>query len=236
MRCNQINPFKIFILAIPSSAMLFSTSLFSYQDKKTGYYLSGKLLSSELSLENMGTSLRPGIGSFIEGEDTDNFISGSFALGYQFKNSWRAEVEYTLKNESTFTSGSSAFPTSFNNHIVESQRVMVNLYKDLNISKEFSLFGTVGLGITNVNSSGWQGNPSRQYDSNEQNNLTYSLGAGISYTPIDSFSLDLGYRYIDMGKIESGFNNFANVRNSQDEQMRGDLISSEVFLGARIKF
>ncbi len=30
--------------------------------------------------------------------------------------------------------------------------------------------------------------------------------------PVERLYVDLGYRYIDMGKIESGYNNFTNAR------------------------
>ncbi|VTR52417.1 Opacity protein and related surface antigens [Serratia fonticola] len=107
---------------------------------------------------------------------------------------------------------------------------MLNAYRDYALGYDFSVYGTVGLGIAKVKSDGWQGNTSRQYAASTQNNLAYSIGAGISYAAMERLNLDLGYRYVDMGKIESGYNNFTNARGLKDEQMKARLVSSGVCL------
>lgn len=169
-------------------------------------------------------------------EDKDHFYNGSLAAGYQYGNGWRTEGEYTFKKKSEYTSGSTAFPTSLNHHKTDSQRLMLNAYRDYEIYQGISLYGTVGLGIAKVKSSGWQGNASRQYASNTDTNLAYSVGAGVSYEPIEKLNFDLGYRYIDLGKVESGMNNFDNARHLQDEQMKAHLKSQELVLGVRYLF
>ena len=87
-----------------------------------------------------------------------------------------------------------------------------------------------------VKSSGWQGNETRQYASNTDTNLAYSIGAGVSYNPIQQVNVDLGYRYVDLGKVESGMNVFNNARGLQDEQMKAHLEKNEFYLGVRYKF
>ena len=135
-----------------------------------------------------------------------------------------------------YTSGSSTFPTSFNHMKTKTERLMFNVYRDYSVGYGVSLFATAGLGVTKVQAGGWQGTTAREYDSSTQNNLTYALGAGISYTPVDRLTIDLGYRYVDMGKVESGYNNFVNARLLKDEQMKAHLTSSEFTLGARYLF
>ncbi|WP_337262124.1 MULTISPECIES: outer membrane protein [unclassified Serratia (in: enterobacteria)] len=205
-------------------------------DALQGYYGSLKLLHVEQSAKNMDTSSRPGVGSFVSGNERENFFNGAIAAGYQFGNGWRTEGEYVFKKKSEYTSGSTIFASSFNHHKVDVQRLMLNAYRDYALGYDFSIYGTLGLGIAKVESDGWQGNTSRQYGSNSQTNLAYSLGAGISYAPIERLSFDLGYRYVDMGNVESGYNNFNNVRGLKDEQMKARLVSSEVVLGARYLF
>jgi len=58
----------------------------------------------------------------------------------------------------------------------------------------------------------------------------------VSYAPIEQLTLDLGYRYTDMGQAQSGWNAFPNARGLQDEIMRANLVSSEIYLGARYRF
>ncbi|MGG4674251.1 outer membrane protein [Providencia sp. Me1] len=201
-----------------------------------GYYGAARLSKVWQKADNMDTSSRPGIGQFVSGDDKDDFYNGSLAAGYQFGNGWRTEAEYTFNKKAEYTSGSTTFPTSLNHHKTESQRLMLNAYRDYEIYQGVSIYGTVGVGIAKVKSSGWQGNVSRQYASNTDTNLVYSLGGGVSYEPINKLNFDLGYRYVDLGKIESGMNRFANARGLQDEQMKAHLKSQEVVFGVRYLF
>ncbi|ENX12257.1 hypothetical protein F895_03184 [Acinetobacter sp. CIP 64.2] len=220
-----------------SSILLTSVSLSSAQDTNlTGYFVSAKVTAAELKAKNMQTSLRPGIGQFVTGNDQDDLINTSLGFGYDFGNGWRTEAEYTFKNDAEFTSGSTNFPTSFNHHKVETQRLMLNAYRDFEVIRNVAIYGNLGLGIARTQSSGWQGNISRQYLANTETQLVYSLGAGTTYTAIKNLNLDLGYRYVDLGKAESGLNNFTNARTLQDEQMKAHLYSSDFYLGARYSF
>ncbi|HCJ7369202.1 TPA: porin family protein [Enterobacter hormaechei subsp. xiangfangensis] len=201
-----------------------------------GYYAAASLQRAEQTAKEMDTSARPGVGDFVNGIDKNTHYNGSIAAGYQYGNGWRTEGEYVFKKKSEYTLGSTLFPNGVNHHKVEAQRLMLNVYRDYQLGYNISVYGTLGLGIAKVESSGWQGNTSREYASATQNNLAYSLGAGISYTPIERVSVDLGYRYVDMGKIESGYNSFVNARGLKDEQMKARLVSSEVVLGVRYLF
>ncbi|MCH7395188.1 outer membrane beta-barrel protein [Acinetobacter dispersus] len=220
-----------------SSVLLTAVSLSYAQDvNDAGYYISAKVAAAKLKADNMETSLRPGIGQFIVGKDKKDLTNTSFGFGYDFGNGWRTEGEYTFKNNAEFTSGSSNFPTSLNHHKVDTQRLMLNAYRDFEVMQNVAVYGNLGLGVARTESSGWQGNTSRQYLSNTETQLVYSIGAGASYKAIDNLNLDLGYRYVDLGKADSGLNNFANARSLQDEQMKAHLYSSEFYLGARYSF
>lgn len=200
------------------------------------YYVAGRVVFAEHKAREMAASARPGIGAFVPGQEQNKFTTGSLAAGYQYSNGWRVEGEYTLPKNDTFTSGSTTFATSSNVHYVEAQRLMANAYRDFAINDVVSLYASAGLGITRLKSDGWQGNVTRQYNVGRQDNLSWSLGAGVAYSPIEALTLDLGYRYVDMGRTESGWNGFANARGLQDEKMSANLSSSEIHLGARYGF
>ena len=200
------------------------------------YYGALRINSARYKAHDMDSSARPGLGRFVPGDESNTATGGSLALGYQLPSNWRVEAEYTQPRSNEFTSGSTNFPTSFNHHKIRSQRLMVNAYKDFPLNAQFSLYGMAGLGLAHLESSGWQGNPSRQYLGGSQNNLAYSVGFGVTYSPIQKVSIDLGWRYVDMGKTKSGANNFANVRGLRDEQMRAKLTSSEISIGVRYSF
>ncbi|SFC75620.1 outer membrane protein [Pragia fontium] len=222
-------------LMLVASLAIVSGNVFA-DNNLEGYYAAIKLLHAEQSAKDMDTSSRPGVGNFVSGDEKHNFYSGALSAGYQYGNGWRSEGEYVFKKKSEYTSGSTTFASSYNHHKVEAQRLMLNVFRDYELGYNVSVYGTLGLGVAKVKSEGWQGNTSRQYASSTQNNLAYSAGAGISYTALERISVDLGYRYVDMGKIESGYNNFTNARGLKDEQMKARLVSSEVTLGMRYLF
>ncbi|SET33848.1 outer membrane protein [Thorsellia anophelis] len=207
-------------------------------DVPTGYYASGKLGYQDQRADNMNLSARPGIGAFVRGNEKKSAVTGSIAAGYQVGNGWRTELEYTFPTTGHYTSGSTAFPTSFNHHDIRSERMMVNAYRDIGIGAGFGLYGTAGIGVSRVKSEGWQGNPSRRYEVQRDHNLTYAVGAGVNYTPeqIQQLSFDLGYRYVDMGNVQSGYNLFGNARGIQDEQLRAQLRNHEYVFGVRYLF
>lgn len=201
-----------------------------------GYYGVARLISAERKARNMSSSARPGIGSFVSGDDSNNYMTGSIGVGYKFGNGWRVEGEVSLPEEDKFTSGSTTFPTSLNVHHIDSKRAMLTAYRDFRVTDKVSLYGSAGLGLARLKSSGWQGNESRQYESQTQTNLAWALGAGVTYDVTDQLAFDLGYRYVDMGDTESGWNSFGNARGLQDEKMKANLVSSEFVLGARWSF
>lgn len=219
-----------------ASLLVISLPLMASGLSDEGYYGSLKLLRTFQQAKSMDTSSRPGIGSFVAGEDRDNFFNGAVAAGYQYGNGWRTEAEYTFKRNTSFTSGSTQFPTSFNHHNARAQRLMFNAYRDYDLTHGLSVYATAGLGLAKVKTGGWQGNTARQYAENSDDNLAWSLGAGVSWTPVDRVSIDLGYRYVDMGKAESGWNNFTNARGLQDEQLKARLVNQEYTLGLRYLF
>lgn len=201
-----------------------------------GHYITARVISADHRASNMDASARPGIGRFVAGDERKRFVSGSVGLGYAYANGWRTEGEYVFRRSDTYTSGSSIFATSFNNHDVTSQRVMLNAYRDVAINNAWSVYGSAGAGLAQLKSGGWQGNESRRYGEATRIGLAWSVGVGISAVASDNLHIDLGYRYVDMGSTESGWNTFGNARGLQDEKMRLDLASSEFHLGARWAF
>jgi len=217
------------------SLALISGSVMA-EDFPQGYYGSAKYLQMEQRATELNTSSRPGVGQFVSGKEKEHLGGAALAAGYQFGNGWRSEAEYTFKQKTEYTNGSTTFSSSFNHLQADVQRMMFNVYRDYALGYDVSMYGTAGLGISKIKAGGWQGVPAREYASSSQNNLTYAIGAGISYSPVERFSVDLGYRYVDMGKIESGYNNFTNARGLKDEQMKAHLVSNEFSLGVRYLF
>ncbi|AEM51480.1 outer membrane protein [Stenotrophomonas maltophilia] len=227
---------KIINPALVAAAALCAVSGTASAAGSEGHYVTARVISADHHARNMDTSARPGIGRFVAGDQRQRFVTGSVGFGYAHASGWRSEGEYVARRSDTYTSGSSSFATSFNHHDVSSQRLMLNAYRDLALAPGWTVYGSAGAGLARVTSGGWQGNESRRYDSATRTGLAWSLGAGVSYAATDRLIVDLGYRHVDMGRTESGWNTFGNARGLQDEKMQLDLVSSEITLGARWAF
>lgn len=224
------------ITLLPIAVALLSLASTASANNGPGHYAAVRLVDADHHARNMDASARPGVGRFVQGDDRQRFVTGAIGVGYAFGNGWRTEGEFVPHRHDTYTSGSSAFSTSYNHHDVRSQRLMLNAYRDFAINDAWSFYAGAGAGLAQLKSGGWQGNASRQYDNMTRTGLAWSMGAGISVLAGANLKVDLGYRYVDMSRTESGWNAFSNARGLQDEKLRLDLASSEITLGARYAF
>jgi opacity protein-like surface antigen len=216
-------------LAIPQLALA------EEQTFHEGYYGAARVVGAQVKAHNLDLT-SPRVQSRIADADTDNKVAPAIALGYSWGNGWRTEAEYTGKMHNTFTSYWAPFDANANEFNVKTERFMLNAYRDYRVWQGLSLFGMAGVGLTHYSASGWQGNTSRQFATNTDTNLTWSLGAGASYDITDYLTAELGYRYVDMGNMESGYNTFVNRVSERDEQLKGGLSSNEYYFGIRGNF
>lgn len=141
----------------------------------------------------------------------DNVKMFSGALGYRYKY-FRIEGEYVWR-ETREDSHTNLVPRliggyRFTRRTEEfsSKSYMANIYWDISPYTMFTPYLSAGLGITklehsfkNISSSGTP--TTVKYD---DDNFTWSVGGGLSAQVTTRFNIDLGYRYYDMGELESG--------------------------------
>jgi opacity protein-like surface antigen len=74
-------------------------------------------------------------------------------------------------------------------------------------------------------------------NSDNRTNVAWQLGAGTAYAFTPSISLDVGYRYMDMGKAQTG-DTFTAVNGATVGGVRStaDLHGSELQAGLRFAF
>ncbi|ONH53686.1 Opacity protein [Pseudomonas cedrina] len=188
--------------------------------------------------QNLSSSLltSPRVTGRVDAPDSSKSFVASFAAGYAFDDGWRLEGEYTMPNNSTFKSYWAPFNANVNSLHVHSQRLMLNGYKDIPITSWLSFYAMAGVGVARIEAEGYQTNEARRFASNRQHHLAYSVGMGLEAKVSQQLSLGAGYRYIDMGDVETGYNTFANRVNARDEQLKGKLKEQNVFLEARFSF
>ncbi len=217
------------------STLLLLAAIATPYAQAEGWYGSAKLNSAR---QNLSSSLltSPRVTHRIEAPDSAKAFTGSFAVGYAFADGWRLEGEYTTKNSSTFDSYWSPFNANVNRMEVDSQRLMLNGYKNIPINDWLSFYGMAGVGVAQIDAEGYQSNNTRRFAYNRQNNFTYSVGLGLEAKVSEKITVGASWRYVDMGDIETGYNTFVNRINARDEQLKGKLKEQNVFLEARLAF
>lgn len=215
-------------------ALLLSVFATAYAQAES-WYGSAKFNSSR---QNLSSSLltSPRVTERVDAPDSSKSSVASFAAGYAFENGWRVEGEYTMPKNSTFKSYWAPFNANVNSLHVQSQRLMLNGYKDIPINQWLSFYGMAGVGVARIEAEGYQTNETRRFANNRQHNFAYSVGMGLEAKVSEQITLGAGYRYIAMGDVETGYNTFANRVNARDEQLKGKLKEQNVFLEARYAF
>ncbi|WP_434561709.1 outer membrane protein [Pseudomonas sp. R1-6] len=219
----------------PCLSLLLITAALSTTSHAEGLYGSIKILSVQQDLSD-ALLTSPRVNNRVVSPTSSKDVGGSVAVGYGFEGNWRLETEYSLKQNSEFKSHWAPFDANVNNMQVSSSRLMINGYKNFPLNQHFSLYAMAGLGVAFIDSEGYQSNPSRRFANNSQNNFAYTLGVGADIKLSQQLTLGTGYRYVDMGDIETGYNTFANRINARDEQLKGKLREQNLYVEARMAF
>ncbi len=196
---------KILTLA---AVMLFSTTLAGTASARDGWYaaLRGGLTNSNMNDVDDSAGKKADI-------DFDNVWMMSGAVGYRYSY-FRAELEYTYHEDHDETSATGLSGTEFG-----AQNLMLNGYIDFLPNYVVSPYISGGIGWSKIKLDTYSTTTTRTTVSNDADNFTWSLGAGMTIRINKCLNFDGGYRYIDMGDIEN-----ANVN------------AHEVYFGLRYTF
>jgi opacity protein-like surface antigen len=181
------------------------------------------------------------------GNSRDSAFSGGVTAGYnayrQFNVPVRIELEYTAYDKSNINK-STALPGATSADFAEQlkiQNLMANFWLDLPTGSALPPYIGGGLGTAFIKynhaidyiHSGVS--TARNDSASRETNFAWQLGAGVSYAVTDSLDLDLGYRYIDMGKVKSS-NTSDVLGHTISYSSETNVNASEVRLGARYTF
>jgi len=121
---------------------------------------------------------------------------------------------------------------------LQTYTLMINAYKDLGNWGGFTPYVGAGIGAAyhQLDDVSFTGNPNLTNRIRGDNDLAFawSLMAGVGYQISDRATLDVGYRYIDMGKISSQRSDSAGFVNPAVHI--NDLTAHEVKVGLRYNF
>lgn len=191
-----------------------------------GWYLRGDIGFSNQSVKHLSNALEANLTSQSQHGDFD--AAGIFGLGagYQFNNWLRADVtgEYRGKSNfrgyevNTFNSGGAA-QNGFNGYNATKSEwlVLANAYADLGTWWGITPFVGAGVGTARVSianytdvgqttsNGGFTGGPSSAFaDSAAKWNFAWAVHAGLAYKISPSLTMELAYRYVDMGDGRTG--------------------------------
>lgn len=174
-----------------------------------GFYLAGRAGFAKFEVEDERSSVNDKRSDYVI--DKRRFMA-SGALGYRYEH-LRGELEYVWRKKN------SRKITEFSKGQFKSQSFMFVVYYDLFPYSWFTPFINAGLGVTQNRFHLKNSSVDTAYKIKE-NAFTWSLGAGISAKVTNRLNVDLGYRYYDMGSLDT-----LNGNTSIDDQ--------EVYLGLR---
>ena len=142
-------------------------------------------------------------------EVDDNSLMLSGALGYRYKY-FRIEAEYVYRKDSE-DKNTSVSPLPMGGALVttrtaefSSKSYMANIYWDLSPYTMFTPYLSAGIGITSLEYTFKMNDSYGNTVKYDEDNFTWSVGGGLSAQVTTRFNIDLGYRYYDMGELESG--------------------------------
>ena len=201
-----------------------------------GFYLGGRLLPAFATVEDESLSGGRG-GSFgKDGDDFDTTAGVGLRAGYHWnKHGWpiRTDIEYIFRFRNDFDTTEQGDPKIGYKNDLQSHALLFSAYYDFATGTPWRPY--VGAGI------GWARNSSettRESNDNsvaaqtlttDTDNFAYSVQLGARVAISDSWVGDLGYRYVNMGEVESGrFSSGAEVTG--DTHVSHDIVLGLVFL------
>ncbi|MBC7908438.1 MAG: porin family protein [Rhodospirillaceae bacterium] len=190
--------------------------------------------ADDVSFQN--PRLKSGIGD----DYSDTVALGGASAGAAFTGTpFRAELEYTYRDEAEFSRddniGGGAGLPAHQAPKVRSQSAMIFGFYDINTDTRFTPFLSAGAGVSFNKAKAQQTQPATNWDKefagDDRTDFAWGVGAGVGVSVLPMLTLDIGYRYVDLGKWSVG-----NMPATGDEDLTGRLRSHEVYVGARYSF
>ena len=211
-----------------------------------GWYLRGDIGFSNQRIKNIEFIPGPGLPplnsqqTLSAGFDTGGIFG--LGLGYQF--SWfRFDVTAEYRSNASFRSlnlirsGGNTLPEQ--NFGSKSEFVtLANIYADLGTWWCITPFIGVGVGgaynkITNFQDIGVTVGANNYADTGTKWNLAWAVHAGLAYKVTPNFTIELAYRYLDLGFAQTGtLTGWDGTFQGERERLNG-LTSHDVKLGIR---
>lgn len=183
--------------------------------------------------------------SALGGDENDkNFgfgLSVGTDLGFSSDLPVRVEGEYVYRGKAEFAKGPSSVTwvdgstrTASHSFEVTAHSLMANAFYDFNTATSFTPYVGAGLGgaylKTDYRTSIINGGTASIGVSKSSWNFAWNAGGGVAYHINENAALDFGYRYVDLGKAETGTINALGMSGSSSV----DYTAHEFSVGLRL--
>lgn len=222
----------------------------------SGWYLRGDIGYSNQRVDELDNALYDTV------ESLDNLHKeftgapfGGIGVGYRWNRWFRTDVTGEYRSKSEFNGADIYTAYDGDGDLVQRPDTyfakksewlaLVNAYVDLGSWHGVTPFIGAGVGAVNVTIDaftdigiGVDGFPAVAYgDENDEWNFAWAVHAGLAYEVTPDFTMELAYRYVDLGDAESGDLVASDGTNNVDNPMEfEDLSSHDVKLGFRYEF
>ena len=219
-----------------------------------GWYLRGDIgmTNSKGKLFNNNYAQVPAGGLTQEGEGFTGGTSYGVGVGYQFNSWFRADLTGEYRSRVSFSGTDIAqFPGASFSDVYQGGYTswvgLVNAYVDLGTWWCLTPFIGAGVGAAHIETTGLQDSGSNftalngaqggaSYFANgaSTTNFAWAAHAGVAYKVNNNFTVELAYRYLDMGTAVHGFGQSFDGSNAGPSSFQfRDLTSQDVKLGVR---
>jgi opacity protein-like surface antigen len=216
-----------------------------------GWYLRGDVgittTSGKLHVNAYDTLASQGATLQQQGHGFEGGTSFGLGVGYQVNNWFRADVtgEYRAKvsfSGSDFLTypGPSYLSDTYSGGY-KSWVALVNAYADLGTWWCITPFVGFGVGAASITTTGFTdnglsaGSPGSYFaDGATKTNLAWAAHAGLAYKVNNNFTIELAYRYLDMGTVGHGYGRSYDFTNAGPSSFQfKDLTSQDLRIGVR---
>jgi opacity protein-like surface antigen len=217
-----------------------------------GWYLRGDIgmTNTQAKLHtNLYDTLPANTGFQQYGHGFDGGVLYGVGVGYQFNNWFRADITGEYRSKVSFN-GTDFFQFNPGGGLgdtyhggYQSWVGLVNAYADLGTWWCLTPFVGAGVGAATIKTSaftdvatfpGGVGASSYAADGATKTNFAWALHAGVAYRVSNNFTVELAYRYLDMGTAGHGQGHFFDGTNAGPSTFQyRDMTSQDLKLGVR---
>lgn len=222
-----------------------------------GWYLRGDIgmTNTHGTLDNNLYHTANTLGVQQIGHEFTSGTSYGVGVGYQFNNWFRADVTGEYRSKVNFSGTDYAHVAALGGYtggpfdIGDTYRggysswvTMVNAYVDLGTWWCITPFVGAGVGgaynktsgLSDITNLPFAGSALYQTNGAGKWNLAWAAHAGLAYKVTNNFTIELAYRYLDLGSVGMGYgSSFDGSNAGQSSFQYKDLTSQDIRLGVR---